>query len=176
MPISVLLVDDSQIVRKVVRDYLETLTDWKIKGEARDGAEAIQKARELKPDVILLDYSMPNMNGIQAASELKKLLPNVFIVVFTMFDESLGSILSSAAGVDLVRRTLISGASLWTSSKKSSSCGAPESAGRWPPSSTPMARFRAMKARACWCAKMARSPARLAAGASRRKSGPPRKK
>jgi DNA-binding NarL/FixJ family response regulator len=102
MPISVLLVDDSQIVRKVVRDYLETLTDWKIKGEARDGAEAIQKARELKPDVILLDYSMPNMNGIQAASELKKLLPNVFIVVFTMFDESLGSILSSAAGVDLV--------------------------------------------------------------------------
>jgi DNA-binding NarL/FixJ family response regulator len=102
MPNSVLIVDDSHIVRKVMRNFFERRTDWKIGGEAEDGAEAIQKAKELKPDLILLDFSMPNMNGIEAASELKKLLPNSHIIVFTMFDDALGSRLSSAAGVDLV--------------------------------------------------------------------------
>lgn len=99
---SVLLVDDSDVVRKVIRDFFDSLTDWTIAGEAADGAEAIQKARELKPDLIILDFSMPNMNGIEAASVLKSTFPNVHIIVFTMFDEALGSRLSSAAGVDLV--------------------------------------------------------------------------
>ncbi len=102
MPKSVLLVDDSQLVRKVMRDFFEALTDWEIGAEAGDGAEAIQRAFEVKPDLILLDFSMPNMNGVEAASVLKKMLPNVYIVVFTMFDAALGSRLSSAAGVDLV--------------------------------------------------------------------------
>ena len=102
MPNSVLIVDDSYIVRKVMRNFFERRTDWKIGGEAGDGEEAIQKAKELRPDLILLDFSMPNMNGIEAASELKKLLPNAHIIVFTMFDDALGSSLSSAAGVDLV--------------------------------------------------------------------------
>jgi DNA-binding NarL/FixJ family response regulator len=102
MPNSVLIVDDSSVVRKVMRNFFERRTDWKIGGEAGDGAEAIQKARELKPDLILLDFSMPNMNGIEAASELKKILPKAHIIVFTMFDDALGSRLSSAAGVDLV--------------------------------------------------------------------------
>lgn len=102
MPNSVLLVDDSPIIRKVMRDFLEALTNWKITGEAGDGSQAIQKALEIKPDLILMDFSMPNMNGIEAASVLKKLLPFSHIVVFTMFDDALGSRLSSAAGVDLV--------------------------------------------------------------------------
>jgi DNA-binding NarL/FixJ family response regulator len=102
MPRSVLIVDDSHVVRKVMRDFLERRTDWNIGGEADDGEEAIQKAKELKPDLILLDFSMPNMNGIEAASELKKILPDVHIIVFTMFGDALGSTLSSAAGVDLV--------------------------------------------------------------------------
>jgi DNA-binding NarL/FixJ family response regulator len=85
-----------------MRDFFERRTDWKIGGEAGNGAEAIQKAKELKPDLILLDFSMPNMNGIEAASELKRLLPDVHIIVFTMFDDALGSSLSSAVGVDLV--------------------------------------------------------------------------
>jgi DNA-binding NarL/FixJ family response regulator len=102
MPNSVLIVDDSEIIRRVMRDFFEALTDWTITGEAGDGSEAIQKARELQPDLILMDFSMPNMNGIEAASVLKNTVPSAHIVVFTMFDDALGSRLSSAAGVDLV--------------------------------------------------------------------------
>jgi DNA-binding NarL/FixJ family response regulator len=99
---SVLIVDDNQMVRKVMRHFFETLPDWKVGGEAEEGAEAIQKATEIKPDLILLDFSMPNMNGVEAASVLKKMLPAVHIIVFTIFDDALGSSLVSAVGVDLV--------------------------------------------------------------------------
>ncbi len=99
---SVLIVDDNQMVRNVMRHFFETLPDWKVGGEAKEGAEAVQKAAELKPDLILLDFSMPNMNGIEAASVLKKMLPDVHIIVFTIFDDALGSSLVSAVGVDLV--------------------------------------------------------------------------
>jgi DNA-binding NarL/FixJ family response regulator len=102
MSSSVLIVDDNQMIRKVMRHFFETLPDWKVGGEAEEGAEAIQKATELKPDLILLDFSMPNMNGVEAASVLKKMLPEVHIIVFTIFDDALGSSLVSAVGVDLV--------------------------------------------------------------------------
>ena len=97
-----LIVDDNQMVRKVVRHLFETLPDWKVGGEAEEGAEAVRKAAELKPDLILLDFSMPNMNGVEAASVLKKMLPDVHIIVFTIFDDALGSSLVSAVGVDLI--------------------------------------------------------------------------
>src|SRR5258708_27008247 len=99
---SVLIVDDNQMVRNVMRHFFETLPDWKVGGEAKEGAEAVQKAAELKPDLILLDFSMPNMNGIKAASVLKKMPPDVHIIVFTIFDDALGSSLVSAVAVDLV--------------------------------------------------------------------------
>ena len=102
MPNSVLIVDDSYLVLRVMRDFFESLTDWNIVGDAEGGAEAIQKAKQLKPDVILLDFSMPDMNGIEAAAILKKMLPDVHIIVFTMYDAALGSRLCSSAGVDLV--------------------------------------------------------------------------
>jgi DNA-binding NarL/FixJ family response regulator len=102
VPKSVLIVDDNQGVRKTMRNFFEKLTDWEIADEAADGAEAIQKAMELKPDLILLDLCMPRLNGIEAASILKKMLPNSYIVVFTLFDEVLGSKLVDAAGVDLI--------------------------------------------------------------------------
>lgn len=102
MPNSVLIVDDSPTIRKIMRDFLEALTDWRIAGEAGDGSEAIQMAAAVKPDLILLDFSMPHMNGIEAAPILKKLLPDAVIVVFTMFEDALGSKLSCAPGVDLV--------------------------------------------------------------------------
>lgn len=94
--------DDSHIVRLVVCQFFERSTDWQIVGEAGDGPEAIQRAMEVKPDLVLLDFYMPNMNGIEVASVLRKMMPEVRIIVFTMFDEALGPSLSSAAGVDLV--------------------------------------------------------------------------
>jgi two-component system, NarL family, response regulator NreC len=102
MSMSVLIADDSDAVRTAMRDFFKTLTDWTIGGEAKDGTEAVQKALELKPELIILDCSMPNMNGLEAASVIKKMLPNVCIIVFTMFDDALGARLSSAAGVDLI--------------------------------------------------------------------------
>ena len=99
---SVLLVDDNHTVRKVIRDFFETLEDWDIRGDAADGPEAIHKAMELKPDLILMDLSMPRLNGIETASVVKKMLPDVRIILFTMFDCALGSRLSSAVGVELV--------------------------------------------------------------------------
>ena len=102
MASSVLIVDDNQMVRKVVRHFFESLPDWNVGGEAGEGAEAVQKATELKPDLILMDFSMPNMNGVEAASVVKKMLPDVHIILFTIFNDALGSGLTSAVGVDLV--------------------------------------------------------------------------
>jgi DNA-binding NarL/FixJ family response regulator len=102
MPLSILLADDNKVIRTAMLDFFGTLTDWKIAGEAKDGTEAIQKSIELTPDLVILDFSMPGMNGVETASVIKKLLPNVHIIVFTMFDEALGSRLRSAVGVDLV--------------------------------------------------------------------------
>lgn len=102
MPKSVLIVDDSRVVRKALCQFFETSPEWKVVGEAADGAEGIQTAIELKPDLILLDVSMPKMNGVETASVIKKLLPDVYIIAFTLFDGTLGPRLSSAVGVDLV--------------------------------------------------------------------------
>jgi DNA-binding NarL/FixJ family response regulator len=102
MPRSVLIVDDNDRVRTIMRHFFETRTDWKVGGEAEDGSEAIQKAEKLKPDLILLDFSMPNMNGIEAASLLKKMSPDTHIIVFTMFDGAVSSRLSSVVGIDIV--------------------------------------------------------------------------
>src|ERR1700730_5700740 len=102
MPSSVLIVDDNPMVRMVRRRFFGRLSVRNVGGEAGEGAEAVQKATELKPDLILLDFSMPNLNGIEAASVLQRMLPDVRIIVFTIFDEALGPRLSSAVGVDLV--------------------------------------------------------------------------
>lgn len=102
MPKSVLIVDDSRSVRRILRDFFEALIGWEVAGEAEDGTNAVQKATELRPDLIVLDVSMPRLNGIEAASVLKKTIPHVHIIVFTMFDDALGSRLSTAVGVDLV--------------------------------------------------------------------------
>src|SRR5258708_4604809 len=99
---SVVIVDDCEIVRRVMREFFETLAGWNIVGEAQDGVEAILCAASANPDLILLDFSMPKLNGIEAASVLKKMLPRTQIVVFTVFDDALSSRLCLHVGVDLV--------------------------------------------------------------------------
>lgn len=77
-------------------------TDVEVCGEAVNGLEAVEKARTLKPDLIVLDLAMPEMNGAEAASVLKKRMPKVPIILFTMYGENIGRYLTAAAGVDVV--------------------------------------------------------------------------
>ena len=102
MPKSILIVDDSATVRTVIRAFLEGQTNFTVCGEAADGVDAIEKAKALKPDLIVLDLAMPGMNGVEAAAILKAMMPNVPIVLFTMYSEVLGQSLTSAVGVNLV--------------------------------------------------------------------------
>jgi len=83
----ILVADDSEHVRRVVHSCLSE-RDFDVCGEAVDGEDAIEKARTLRPDLILLDVVMPRTNGIVAASVLKDMMPNVRIVLFTMHSEA----------------------------------------------------------------------------------------
>jgi DNA-binding NarL/FixJ family response regulator len=85
----ILVADDSDAIRRVVHTYLAK-RDFDVCGEAADGEDAIKKALELKPDLILLDLAMPRTNGIKAASALKGTMPNVRIILFTMYSEAVG--------------------------------------------------------------------------------------
>jgi two-component system, chemotaxis family, chemotaxis protein CheY len=101
VPKSILIADDSDTVRHAVRVFLEK-RGFTVCGEAGNGVDAIEKAQELKPDVILLDVAMPRMNGIEAVPVLKSGLPKTQIILFTMFNDSLGQSLMSALGVNAV--------------------------------------------------------------------------
>ena len=95
----ILVVDDSANIRHLLRVFVES-KGFKVCGEAENGAEAIEKAKELQPELILLDLSMPVMTGTDAAPLLKKTVPHVKIILFTLHaDGNKG--LPSAAGVDL---------------------------------------------------------------------------
>jgi|ERR1700730_1618565 len=98
----VLIADDSTTVRGIMRTFLKRLTNLEVCGEAADGLEAVEKAKALKPDLILLDLAMPEMSGVEAASVLKKVMPDVRIILFTMYSENIGKYLTSAIGVDAV--------------------------------------------------------------------------
>lgn len=100
MPKSILIADDREII--VLRTVLESRKGFEVCGEAVDGVDAIEKAKELHPDLIILDLAMPRMNGAAAASVLKRRMPKTPIVLFTIFDEVMGKALASAVHVDLV--------------------------------------------------------------------------
>ena len=99
---SVLIVDDYAAIRSAIRVGLQRYSGFSVCGEAVDGVDAIEKATRLKPDFILLDLSMPRMNGAETASALKRLMPHVPIVAFSMYVELLPNPLPSTAGIDAV--------------------------------------------------------------------------
>ena len=80
----ILLVDDNPAICMALRKFLEIHTEFEVCGEARDGFDAIEKATELLPKLIILDLSMPRMDGLEAARQLKRRLPHVPLILFTM--------------------------------------------------------------------------------------------
>lgn len=98
----VLIVDDSPSVRSALRFVLESTGRFFVCGEAVDGADCIEKSKQLRPDVVVLDLSMPRMNGAEAASVLHDLDPKMRIVLFSLYSDLIGHQLASNIGVDAV--------------------------------------------------------------------------
>jgi DNA-binding NarL/FixJ family response regulator len=98
---SILVADDNEAVRTSVRTTIEKETDLQVCGEAMDGLDAVEKTRELHPDLVVLDVVMPKLNGVAAAAVIRKQSPDVRIVLFTIFPDLLKA-LGPAVGIDLV--------------------------------------------------------------------------
>ena len=100
LPIRVLLTDDHAIVRKGVRALLATERDIQVVGEAANGAEAVEKAEVLCPDVILMDLMMPKLDGIEATLQITAKFPSVRVIVLTSFaaDEKVFPAIKAAVG------------------------------------------------------------------------------
>ena len=84
----VLVVDDSEIVRRGICQILQTQADIEVICEASDGADAVRKAREHRPHIVLLDITMPVMNGFEAARRIKHELPTTLILMVSQFDSA----------------------------------------------------------------------------------------
>lgn len=100
MAIKVLFVDDHEMVRIGISSYLSTQQDIEVVGEGASGKEAIEKAHELKPDLILMDLLMDDMDGVEATTEIKKDLPHIRVVMLTSFIEDKEVYRALDAGVD----------------------------------------------------------------------------
>jgi DNA-binding NarL/FixJ family response regulator len=84
----ILIVDDSPMIRKLVRACVEAQPDWMVCGEAGNGQEAILLGQQCHPNLIIMDLSMPVMNGLEAAQIFHKLMPSVPLIMFTSFSTS----------------------------------------------------------------------------------------
>jgi two-component system response regulator NreC len=82
--VKLLVADDHKIFRQGIKKLLEEEPDLQVVGEAADGREAVKRATELKPDVILMDIAMANLNGLEATKQIKKVLPDVKVIMLTM--------------------------------------------------------------------------------------------
>lgn len=99
--ITIVIADDHPLLRKAIRDILEKERDFEIVGEAGDGVEAIKSATELSPDVIIMDISMPNMDGLEATQKIKAMNPRIAILVLTVHSDDqyiVGILQAGAAG------------------------------------------------------------------------------
>src|ERR1700730_10672817 len=81
--VRILIADDSTLVRRVLRSLVEQDKDWQVCAEATDGGEVVQRTLETHPDLIVLDFQMPVMNGLQAAQEIAKVAPDVPVLLCT---------------------------------------------------------------------------------------------
>lgn len=109
----ILIADDHELARRGIRALLESHPGWEVCGEAKDGRETVELAASMKPDIVLLDIGMPNLNGLEAARQILTSSPEVAILILTMHDSdnvvrevlragARGYLLKSDAGRDLV--------------------------------------------------------------------------
>lgn len=86
---NILIADDKVHIRRVLRRLIEEHQDWDVCAEAEDGIQAVKQAKQVKPDLIILDLAMPELNGFEAASEISKTLPEIPILMFTLYTSPL---------------------------------------------------------------------------------------
>jgi DNA-binding NarL/FixJ family response regulator len=98
-PLRILVADDHELVRRGIRGLLRARRGWTVVGEAMNGREAVEKANRLKPDVAILDISMPDLDGLQATRRIREAVPTTEVVVLTMHESD-----------QMVRRVLDAGA------------------------------------------------------------------
>jgi DNA-binding NarL/FixJ family response regulator len=109
MPFDVLLVEDHRVVRESIRAVIERSEDFRVVGEVADGADAIVFCKRTAPQMVLMDLSLPGLNGIEATAEIMRHCPNTKVVVLSMFDDDshvVGSIRAGARGFVLKAASL----------------------------------------------------------------------
>lgn len=84
MSYSILIVDDNTVLRRLIRSYIEPQGPWRICGEAENGEVAVEKVRQLHPDIVILDFQMPVMDGLEAARRIALIAPATTMVMLTM--------------------------------------------------------------------------------------------
>jgi DNA-binding NarL/FixJ family response regulator len=102
LPKTVLIVDDSIFVRDALREIFARETDFAVCGEAENGKVAIEKALEFRPDLIVLDLSMPVMNGFDAARILKRQMPTVLLIMYSAFGDKVAERQARLIGISEV--------------------------------------------------------------------------
>ena len=103
--IKILLAEDHAVVRESIRESLARESEFKIVGEASDGEEAVRLTGQLRPDVVLMDISMPKLNGIEATKQIKAATPSVAVLILTAYDDEqyIFSVLSAGAAGYLLK-------------------------------------------------------------------------
>jgi len=112
-PLRIVLADDHEVVRRGLRALIESKPGWNVVGEAANGRDAVARVKELKPDIVVLDISMPELNGLDATRQIVKALPGVHVLILTMHDSgqlvrdvleagARGYVLKSDAGRDFI--------------------------------------------------------------------------